>query len=362
MTYLVVSDLHCHRWSLFSKVDADGVNSRLRMILNELERAARELVIAGGNVMVIAGDIFHVRGSVSPEVLNPVQESMRRILDMGIYIYAIPGNHDLSGEETDALGSSIQTLGETNSHLANIFVANRPVLRENLAFVPWISDKKTLLDTIEELAKQAELHHNYKPNEMDLFIHAGLDDVLPNMPSQGLTAKKLSSFGFKRVFAGHYHNHKDLGLGVYSIGASTHQTWSDVGSRAGYLMVEADKVTFCDTKAPKFIDVSGMSEEDMGLVIPGNYVRLRGSAMTIPEIKELREFFGLNGALGISIQVAKAVVSARGSAPTAGVTIIDSISAYIDSATDFASGIDRDRVKVDCADVIAKVGQVLEEA
>src|SRR5690606_5731344 len=115
MSYGVVSDLHCHKWTAFSVPSTDGVNSRLRIILDNLLRAARELAARSIGHMVITGDIFHVRGSLDPEVLNPTQEVFRQILDMGISIHMIPGNHDLAGKETTQLGSSIQTLAETFS-------------------------------------------------------------------------------------------------------------------------------------------------------------------------------------------------------------------------------------------------------
>ena len=38
--YLLVSDLHAFAWSQFARVNEDGVNSRLTIILDELERAA----------------------------------------------------------------------------------------------------------------------------------------------------------------------------------------------------------------------------------------------------------------------------------------------------------------------------------
>lgn len=364
MTYAVLSDLHCHNWSMFSRVDPDGVNNRLRATLNEMLRAASELVKAGGKYMVIPGDIFHVRGSIDPEVLNPTQETIRQILDMGITIYAIPGNHDLKGKETTELGSAIQTLAQTFSEKGSFQVIYEPKLfntpddEYTFAFVPWHTSNEQLLSDLGQIASAAG-----QPDQVDVFIHAGIDGVLPGMPEHGLSDTKLAKFGFRRVMAGDYHNHKIMQGGVISVGATTHQSWRDVGSRAGFLLVTPDKVRFMDTHAPKFVDVSGRDEDEIKLLCDGNYVRFRGSQMTSEDVQELRTFFETHGALGTSIQVPPAQTSQRqGTAPVqSGQTLDQSVTAYVDKV-ELAPHVDRAEVKRQAADVLNKARSVYEEA
>lgn len=366
MPYAVVSDLHCHKWSAYSTTNADGVNSRLRIILEELKRTAQEIAALGGSTLVIAGDVFHVRGSLDPEVLNPTQAVFREIMDMGISIYMIPGNHDLAGKETTELGSAIQTLSETFSSEGSIRIFNAPTLLGKtaaapaMAFVPWCSSTEKLLNEIEELAGEADKRGFLA--ETDLFIHAGIDGVLPHMPDHGLTAERLAKIGFRNVFAGHYHNHKDLGDGVYSIGATTHQTWSDVGSRAGFLIVEGDVVRVFDTHAPKFVDVTGLDEEEMALEADGNYVRFRGGVMKSEDVRELREFLFSSGAKGVSIQVAREQTAARGSTPVRGVTLEQSVASFVDTTKDIPAHVDRKEVKKAALEILANTRTVREEA
>lgn len=364
MTYAIVSDLHCHKWSAYSAVDADGVNSRLRIILDELMRAGKEVLAAGGQTVVIDGDIFHVRGSLDPEVLNPTQNTIRLLMDMGVRIEAIPGNHDLVGNETTELGSAIQTLSETFSTLGTIEVFNEPRLvfgPQPRAFVPWVKSVPALLKEIEKLAKLA----GGEIGDYDLHIHAGIDGTIATMPDHGLDAATLAGFGFRHVFAGHYHNHKDHGDGVFSIGATTHQTWSDVGSKAGFLIVHDDgRVEFFNSHAPEFVDVSGMSENDMTLLADGNYVRYRGQQMTPAQARELREFLVDSGAKGVSIQAPRPATNLRQSArPTSGaLTLAQSIDQFVDQAKTIPAHLDRNEVKKRCADVLAKAQEVVEEA
>lgn len=360
MAFVLLSDPHCHTWSMFSKTNPDGVNSRLRIILDEMVRAAKTAASHKIDKMVIAGDIFHVRGSIDPEVLNPVQDTIIQIMDMGISIYAIPGNHDLKSKETTELGSAIQTLSQTFSMAGTFSIANEPTAfnAPKVAMVPWCSDNEVLLQRIEDLSVQVN-----NPGEWDLIIHAGIDDVLPGMPSHGLTAAALSRYGFRTVFAGHYHNRKQVAPGVWSIGATTHQTWSDVDTRAGFLIVEDDgTIREFDTHAPKFIDVSTMSEEDALLAASGNYVRFRGAAITPKDAEILRNAFVSAGALGVSIQSPRSVSSSRTTtAVTAGParTVDESVMAYVDAQT-LDPHLDRAEIKRRAADVLAAVRSIEE--
>lgn len=359
MTYGVVSDLHCHKWSTYAGIDRSGVNSRLRIILDELLRTAKAVIDAKGSTLVIAGDIFHVRGSLDPEVLNPTQDAIRQILDMGISIEAIPGNHDLVGDDTTRLGSAIQTLAETFSSEATIRVFNEPTYVPGdrpRAYVPWRSNTKHLLADIANLGTEI----GSDVDQVDLFIHAGIDGVITGMPDRGLTAKELGDFGFRNVFAGHYHNYKSLGAGVYSIGASTHQTWSDVGTRAGFLLV-GTKVEHFPAAAPEFIDIGGMDADELKLTVPGNYVRLRGGTMTIEQIAALREELELLGAKGVSIQVVRDKGVAARPASATSRTLDQSVAHFIDESKDIPAHLDRNEIKKECDNILTTARAVLEE-
>lgn len=332
--YAILSDIHAHGFTLFAKTNNAGVNTRLQIILDEMLRAANELQAAGGEIMVIAGDLFHTRGHIDPEVLNPVRGVVEKILMMGIDIYAIPGNHDLKSAETSELSSSIQNLAQISISGGQFQVLNKPTLvgfdKYALAFVPWRNTKEQLLEDLDDLKTRC----GGNPSGVDVFIHAGIDGVLSGMPAHGLTHTELGVFGFRRVFAGHYHNHKDFGNGVVSIGATTHQNWGDIGTKAGFLLVDESTgaITFNRSQAPHFIDISGMDELEMQMEVPGNYARFRGPTMTNDEVKELREELMKMGALGTSIEVPRTMNTVRSTQPAKAVTIAESIEAFVKSA------------------------------
>jgi DNA repair exonuclease SbcCD nuclease subunit len=363
MSYVVVSDLHAHKWSTFSTFTANGVNGRLQIILDELKRAGNLAFAKGIKTMVCAGDVMHVRGSIDPEVLNPLQETIREILDSGINIFAIPGNHDLSGKDTTTLGNGIKTLAETKSAGGNFYVMDQAqMFRVDggvLGFVPYRASRELLLQDLAKLKGQQD------SDKADVFIHAGIDGVLSGMPDHGLTAEMLADYGFRNVFAGDYHNHKELPGNVWSIGATTHQTWGDVGTKAGFLSVDENgKTTFHATHAPRFVDVSGLDESDMALAADGNYVRFAGPEMTSAEIAELRRFLEDSGAQGVIIMAPKkqAANARTGAAPKGTVTVDQSVAGYIDNATDISTLVDRARLKIECADVLNTARSVIEDA
>ena len=315
MTYAVLSDIHAHAWTIFSHTGADGVNSRLRITLDEILRAAHALQAAGGSTMVIAGDILHTRGQIDPEVLNPLRDTFETILAMGISIYAIPGNHDLKSADTQELSSAIQNLAQTHFSGGEFRVFNSPVIDMSgsgafgRAYVPWCNSKDQLLIALDDLTQRA----GSLASKIDVFIHAGIDGVLSGMPAHGLTHTDLGKFGFRRVFAGHYHNHKDFGNGVVSIGATCHQNWGDVGTKAGFLLVDeaTGAFTFEASHAPSFIDISGLDETEIMLAAPGNYVRVRGASMTDDEVRDLRRELTKMGAVGTSIEVPRQTQTVR---------------------------------------------------
>lgn len=355
MTYGVISDLHCHDWSAFSSTMSDGVNSRLRLTLDEIDRVCEAVKVAGGSEVVIAGDIFHNRGSIDPEVLNPTRAVFLKWMANGINFLAIPGNHDLKSDEANELSSAITNLGLG----ARFRIFNKPTVHVanglKRAFVPWRKTRERLIKDIESVCPASVR------GDVDLFLHVGIDGVISGMPDHGLTAKELADFGFRRVFAGHYHNHKVMEDGkVISIGSTTQQTWSDVGTRAGFLLVDDTSVQFRAARAPSFVDISGMPMEDIELATPGNYVRLRGSAMTPTEIQKIRQLLENLGALGVSIQVAVAPVTGV-PLTKRGVTLEESIDSFVDGRK-LPSTVDKEVVVKMAIEVLAEARLQVQDA
>lgn len=326
----LLSDTHNHNWSAFSTVDADGINSRNKITIDETIRAAKEVKKAGGSVLIHGGDLFHVRGNIAPSVLNPTLDAYRYITqELGMEVIMVPGNHDMEGRDslrnTNAV-QALQSVGVTVCNNTNIFSGH------NVVVMPWFSSVDELKINIQDVASGSLLDEDEDLCEFDLVLHAPVDDVIAGIPDHGLTADWLAEQGFKRVFCGHYHNHKSFGNGVYSIGALTHQTWGDVGSKAGFLLVGRDDVTYRASRAPQFIDLDpSMSHDDIPLIVDGNYVRARVEVERESQIQELREYLMDCGAAGVVIHPIRTAseASRTGSTAKTGESVEASIADFI---------------------------------
>lgn len=343
--YGLAADLHCHNWSAFATLDAQGVNTRLAMLLSDIKRMAAEVRAAGGNTLVFAGDVFHVRGSIAPSVLNPVMDCIEELIKDGFKVVILAGNHDLEGKESNRLGSAITSLAKIGCKVVNTFDYGLSCM-ERTVLIPWtpkIDDLKALI--------QKAADADPTPSEVDLILHAPIDGVIPGLPDHGLSAEWLNKVGFRRVFAGHYHNFKSFsGTNVVSIGALAHHTWSDVRTKAGFLVV-GNEVKWFKSHAPEFVEIDATTDpSDIPLLVDGNYCRAKINSTKQKDIEELRAYLTACGAKGVTILAQKEASAA----PRAGATIKAGASIEV-SVGDFIKSqgyANQERLAVLCGEIL----------
>lgn len=328
--YGILADVHLHSWSAFSGIQADGLNSRLAILLSEIGRCADETRAAGGNRIIIAGDLFHVRGSLAPSVLNPTLDTFKAVIASGMHVTILAGNHDLEGKESDRLSSAITALETVGCQIINTPTKGLGAL-DNVVLIPWIPKIEELKAAIEH-ARDADPN----PSEIDLILHAPIDGVIPGLPDHGLSPSWLQSQGFRRVLSGHYHHHKDFAdiscPDVVSIGALAHHTWSDVNTKAGFLIVSDAGPKWHKSHAPEFVEITAATDpDDIPLLVDGNYVRAKINSTKQKEVEELRAYLTDCGAKGVVILAQKdATVAARsGATVTAGASLEVSVTDFI---------------------------------
>ena len=291
-----MSDTNVYDWSVFSHDNDQGVNSRLAGIISEFNRCAHETKKAGGDTCYHGGDVFHQRGLVKPEVFNPLRDCLRSHESIGIRWIGIAGNHDLSSRDSSALHSSVAMLNT----VPNVDFFHKPgVIRpDNVVLFPWVEGGARYLESIRDWVKE-----NGDVSGLDLICHIGIDGTLTGMPGHGVSHTVMKELGFKRVFSGHYHHHRDFGNGVFSIGASTQQSWRDVGTKAGFMIVSEDDVKFFASHQPSFVNINKMEikEEDLFAVVDGNYVQAKIEVASNKDVAAARRLLSDNGAKGISI-------------------------------------------------------------
>ena len=297
MRYGIISDTHCHNWSMFGGTRANGANSRLQIILDEIKRAAEEVKAMGGETLFHAGDIFHVRGTITPSVMNPVAETFHEISEMGVKLVLVCGNHDAEFRNSEELGSAISVLRGVGC-----LVANTPMIYANAMLIPWQPTKEKFLEAIKGLEP-------YMDDGYSIICHAPLDGALERFASSDSIhpdeIKEVAGKKLGRVFAGHIHNHKRIGdEPMWSVGAIAHHNWGDVGTKAGFMLVDEEKgdVKFRASHAPQFVELEADSTvEEALLMADGNYVRATVEDMTEAEIKDFRVQLENAGAKGVTI-------------------------------------------------------------
>jgi DNA repair exonuclease SbcCD nuclease subunit len=326
--YGIISDTHHHAWTAFGVENPDGVNSRLQLILNETMRCALAVQAAGGDTIYHAGDLFHVRGSVAPSVLNPTYDLYRKIKHLGIKVVFLAGNHDLEGKEARRVSSAVTAMEGAGHQVVNSYEHGLN-LDDQVIMHPWCQDIKQLKANLEAIPKDDR-------KVADLILHAPVNGVIMGIPDHGLDGAYLASLGFRRVFTGHYHNHKEVVPGVWSIGALTHQTWSDVGTKAGFLIVSDEGVKWNSTRAPHFVEIDASTDpSEAPLIVDGNYVRVRINSGKVADIEAVRQQMIDWNALGVVVipQPVSAAPTRIGSSVKAGASIEISLEEYIQAGT-----------------------------
>lgn len=360
LPYGVASDVHLHNWQAFSSEDADGVNSRLRFILNDLERVAQTVAQEGGNRIVITGDLFHVRGSIAPSVLNPTIDTFRKICQRKyapfMSIVVIAGNHDLESKDSQKLSNACESL----SAIEGVTVVSSPEIDfvTKSVYIPWYDSLEELTKVIKNCISLIE-DNGADHKEFGLFIHAPMNEVIPGLPGHGLDPSEVASWGFNVVFCGHYHNAKEVRAGVYSSGALTHQTWSDVDSKAGFWIVDEYSIRHHESLAPKFVkyDAAKVGSDQEALELcEGNYVKVKLDDATQSEVQQIKEYL-LNSCLARAVIVeatpkAKVTTRAKSSTSSPGANLLTSVSAFIDSRT---TKVDKSKVFAECEDILSQV-------
>lgn len=286
----IISDTHCHNWSMFSMTNEDGINSRLQIILDQIAIAGNALKDRGGKYLFHAGDLFHVRGSLAPSVLNPTLKVFQDLISEGIVPVIVCGNHDAEFRDVNSLGSAIYAFREIGCK-----VIEYPEVIEadghRILCLPWIANKQDFLSAVNLYGRESDI----------LICHMALDGVFSHIPaSQSVDYKDIfkQSKSLKAIFAGHLHKHQDLSLDplVVSVGSICQHTWGDIGTKAGYILY-GDKYEFVESNAPQFVELSEATRHK----VEGNYIRATIDECTAKELTKYRETLYKHGARGVTI-------------------------------------------------------------
>jgi DNA repair exonuclease SbcCD nuclease subunit len=265
----ITADVHSHNFSQYSRIDENGVNSRLKRTCEALHWAMQETLKAGAKKFIVAGDLFHVRREVPTVVLDMTAKVLEANRDLDIYL--LVGNHDLNSSSDH---NSVSAL----SGLATI--VDKPCVHDiagiKVGFIPWVDDQTKLKGIISKLYKAGARHlvghlgidgAKLGPSSIEIPGHVQLEGIVPS--------------DVKWVALGHYHKpqviHEDPHIRY--VGSPLQHGRGERNEDKGFVLAYQDKLKFIEnTFSPRFIDVE--EGTDISAIRSHDYVKIVGKSKT----------------------------------------------------------------------------------
>lgn len=243
--FIITGDVHAHAYP--GATFDDGGNKRLADIVACLDAA---ITLAGKNSaedIIIAGDLFHDRKGVRPEVLHRVGEWLNRCHDESIRVTILAGNHDLSiGGDGCASVMALTKAARIVTEACVLELAGR-----KFGFLPYTDDPEIVAKTTKRLAKdKAEV----------LIGHVGIGDpkhsacvpVDYEVPGR-ITVDDLRPDDFAQVFLAHYHNAQSLTKTVHYVGSPLQLSFKEVGQEKSLVVWDGKRMTrFANDWSPRY--------------------------------------------------------------------------------------------------------------
>lgn len=190
----------------------------------------------GVNRLFHAGDVFTSRKSQSLANLKTFEEILNMIAEAGMFMEAIPGNHD----KVDY--TSKNSYLDPYQHWPNFKLHRGYGLKVfgfrtdiGVHFVPYFEEGSLYLSYLQKAIDSCkDFHINV------LFTHIAVNGVRNNDGTEVSEGIKVSSFeAFDNVFIGHYHDKSKLGANIHYIG-STHQHNYGENDDKGFILLYDD--------------------------------------------------------------------------------------------------------------------------
>jgi exonuclease SbcD len=168
------------------------------------------------NDLACLGDVFESRISQRQDVLNAFNDILDMILEAGMTMYLIPGNHDKT-----VYSEKESFLDPFKSHPALKLIDLSAILpfhdpKIAVCFLPFFQDDKWL-ERFQDLSDHISIE-GWDSHNMILLTHIAVTGSKNNDGT--LVSSKLSTKLFKnfyKVLSGHYHDMQKIGENFYHI-------------------------------------------------------------------------------------------------------------------------------------------------
>lgn len=178
------------------------------------------------------GDLFDRRKFITFQSLQNTKEIfLDRLVDEGITMHIIAGNHDTAYKNTNKVNSLRLLLGEyTNINVYDDDVKELTFDNLKVAMIPWITPENAnkLSKSLKKSVADFVLGH---------FEIIGFPMSGGQKCEHGLDPKSFSNF--EKVLSGHFHVPSEKG-NIQYIGAPYQMDWSDHGGERGFYLIDSE--------------------------------------------------------------------------------------------------------------------------
>ncbi len=211
MKVLILGDSQLDANLAFDRLDESGRSVRFQENLKTFSQIIHDGHDAGCGALVHLGDLSE-RKNMSALELESAATMFRIALNLGMDIYAVCGNHDMSFYEVSS--SNFAALGIAFGD--RFHVAHRPTYWPDLNAValPYMhkASREDIRAAVKAAANAAPPKTALKPT---LFAHYGVTGAVvgPNnmtVASDALTSEDIPWDDFRQAFCGHYHNYQEV--------------------------------------------------------------------------------------------------------------------------------------------------------
>jgi DNA repair exonuclease SbcCD nuclease subunit len=327
MKGVAFADVHAHPHRGYGDISS---SQRMRHCINAIETVLQYATDHELPVFFL-GDLFHIKGSLPVEALNGIISVFNdyKYLD----IYAIPGNHDIIGDE-----NALYPLSVLGVNIYN-YPTRVTINGVEFGFIPYTKNREKLekypFDFLEETRPQVVVAHQW------------VDEL---MGAYGGISGDVSAFDLagdaNMLLLGHLHDHsvRDLMrrgltemLRVVSVGAPIAHNFGDQDNR-GFVVFDTEtrNIDHHTIEAPHFVKLDGYVKGSTS--VKGDFVRVKVSSLK--EAEKVREELLKDGAIGVDIEIVPKKKESRIDL-SPGSDDVDILSKYIVSEWG-ASGLSQD--------------------
>jgi DNA repair exonuclease SbcCD nuclease subunit len=233
------------------------------------------------------GDLFHTHAIMRIEVVDFWQKVFEKIEIENIDCRVLVGNHDQPGSKEKEQEMNALNIFEDNIGDSFRTIINKPMIIDNIAYIPYMSDKQDFIHAAKILYEQGATkllvaHQTFTGAvyENGFYAPDGIDPA--EVPQE-------------KIISGHIHKNQEIGKCLYP-GTPKWDTMSDANEDKGIWIFEHEEdgsygnngfIPTCDVVTPIYKHVMNEGDPEPEFVENAkNYLELVGKSAWITKIKK----------------------------------------------------------------------------